>query len=68
MPGSGRCTRPTPTFLITGWRHDGPWDLTSLLEAVEEAASTTVVGPRRNAIEGAVPKSLTATGITGNKI
>jgi protein-disulfide isomerase len=28
----------TPTFFINGRRHDGPWDLTTLLEALEDAA------------------------------
>jgi protein-disulfide isomerase len=29
----------TPTFFINGVRHDGPWDLTSLMTAIEEAAA-----------------------------
>jgi protein-disulfide isomerase len=28
----------TPTFFINGWRHDGPWDLESLAEAINAAA------------------------------
>ena len=28
----------TPTFFINGARHDGPWDLDALLEALERAA------------------------------
>ena len=28
----------TPTFFINGLRHNGGWDLQSLLEAIEEAA------------------------------
>jgi protein-disulfide isomerase len=28
----------TPTFFINGWRHDGPWDSTTLLETLEQAA------------------------------
>jgi protein-disulfide isomerase len=28
----------TPTFFINGMRHDGPWDLDSLMTAIEEAA------------------------------
>jgi protein-disulfide isomerase len=28
----------TPTFFINGARHDGPWDLATLMTAIEEAA------------------------------
>jgi protein-disulfide isomerase len=29
-----------PTFFINGWRYDGPWDLRSLLGAIDQAASS----------------------------
>jgi protein-disulfide isomerase len=29
----------TPTFFINGVRHDGPWDLASLMTAIDDAAS-----------------------------
>jgi protein-disulfide isomerase len=38
MSGVRSGVNGTPTFFINGTRHDGPWDLDSLLEAVEEAA------------------------------
>jgi protein-disulfide isomerase len=38
MSGVRSGVNGTPTFFINGARHDGPFDLSSLLEAVEEAA------------------------------
>ena len=36
----------TPTFFINGLRHEGPWDFSTLLEALETASATTA-GSRR---------------------
>jgi protein-disulfide isomerase len=36
----------TPTFFINGIRHDAPWDLPTLLAAVEAAAATPAHGRR----------------------
>src|SRR5262245_3739031 len=36
--GAYRQQDGTPTFFINGVRHDGPWDLVSLMTAIEDAA------------------------------
>jgi protein-disulfide isomerase len=38
LSGARSGVNGTPTFFINGVRHDGPWDLASLITAVEEAA------------------------------
>ena len=36
--GKSSGVRSTPTFFINGDRYDGPWDLDSLLSALDEAS------------------------------
>lgn len=38
MSGVRSGVNGTPTFFINGRRHDGPWDIESLIEAIEAAA------------------------------
>ncbi|HEX2490003.1 MAG TPA: thioredoxin domain-containing protein [Blastocatellia bacterium] len=38
LSGTRSGVNGTPTFFINGVRHDGPWDLVSLLTAIEDAA------------------------------
>jgi protein-disulfide isomerase len=38
LSGARSGVNGTPTFFINGFRHDGPWDLASLMIAIEEAA------------------------------
>jgi protein-disulfide isomerase len=38
LSGAHSGVNGTPTFFINGVRHDGPWDLVSLMTAIEEAA------------------------------
>jgi len=38
LSGARSGVNGTPTFFINGLRHDGPWDLTTLMAAVEVAA------------------------------
>jgi protein-disulfide isomerase len=38
LSGTRSGVNGTPTFFINGVRHDGPWDLDSLLAAIEDAA------------------------------
>lgn len=39
LSGARSGVNGTPTFFINGVRHDGPWDLVSLMTAVDDAAS-----------------------------
>jgi protein-disulfide isomerase len=38
LSGTRSGVNGTPTFFINGFRHDGSWDLVSLMTAIEEAA------------------------------
>jgi len=38
LSGARSGVNGTPTFFINGFRHDGSWDLVSLMTAIEEAA------------------------------
>src|SRR5262245_31469290 len=38
LSGARSGVNGTPTFFINGLRHDGPWDLASLMTAIEDAA------------------------------
>jgi len=38
LSGTRSGVNGTPTFFINGFRHDGSWDLTTLMTAIEEAA------------------------------
>src|SRR5262249_30571301 len=38
LSGARSGVNGTPTLFINGARHDGPWDLVSLMTAIEEAA------------------------------
>ncbi|HZF39162.1 MAG TPA: thioredoxin domain-containing protein [Blastocatellia bacterium] len=37
LSGARSGVNGTPTFFINGMRHDGPWDLVTLMTAIEEA-------------------------------
>jgi len=39
LSGTRSGVNGTPTFFINGFRHDGSWDLITLMTAIEEAAS-----------------------------
>jgi protein-disulfide isomerase len=41
LSGARSGVNGTPTFFINGVRHDGPWDLASLLVAIKRAADAT---------------------------
>ena len=43
LSGVGSGVNGTPTFFINGGRHDGPWDVESLIIAIEEAGAHGVV-------------------------
>jgi hypothetical protein len=56
----------TPTFFINGFRHDGPWDLHTLLDALEARSSFTAGELRRSgtisATGGSPPPLLRSCG------
>jgi protein-disulfide isomerase len=49
MSGVRSGVNGTPTFFINGWRHDGPWDLDSLIAAIEGAMKPQTKDRRRSA-------------------